>query len=276
MPKLFKLNQLNQSTLVILVLSIFVFLFLFYQVGFPSLGRERDQTQENFGVMDYFKKNVSKEPEQLEKKHVLITAATSRLGLDLATRLAKSKCKLFVNGRIPKKVEKTVKELRKFNENVWGTAADFHNEHEIEEMFKDAVSKMRKVDTLIVIPIQSKTTFALQRTSMKEWREYQAKNIDSMIYLNNLAITHMRRNGNGKIINVSTYKGKYQTTKLAKGTEILASNVIENHTKLLSEELFKDGIAVTTIRLDVDINYYNVDFNTDFNPPRDIRPILRR
>lgn len=269
-------TQLNPATIVILILACFVFLLCLYQIKPPKVSLF-SKNKEDFGIMDVFKKNVSKEPEYLERKKILITAATSGLGYDLAKKLAKSKCKLFITGRKQEKIDKVVKEFRKYNEFVWGKAADFSKESEVESMFKEAVSKLNRINVLIMIPIQTNNSFYLQRTSVKQWKEYQTKNFEAVLMLNNLAIAHMRRKGDTKIINVSTYKGKYQTTKIAKGTEILSSNIVENHTKVLSEELQPDGIAVVSVRLDVDINNYNFDFDIEkyVTLPNYVKPVIK-
>lgn len=267
-------KQLNSSTIIILILAFCVFLLCLYQVKLPNPFK---QQKENFGISDMFKKKVSKEPEQLEKKRVLITAATSGLGYELAKKLAKSNCKLFITGRKQGKIDKVVKEFSKYNNFVWGKSADFTKESEVEDMFKEAVSKLLTINTLIMVPIQTKNSFYLQRTSVSQWKEYQSKNFEAVLMLNNLTIAHMRRNDGGKIINVSTYKGKYQTTKLAKGTEILSSNIVENHTKVLSEELQNDGIAVVSVRLDVDINNYNYGFDIEkyVSLPEYVKPVIK-
>lgn len=267
-------KQLNSSTIIILILAFCVFLLCLYQVKLPNPFK---QEKETFGISDMFKKKVSKEPEQLEKKRVLITAATSGLGYELAKKLAKSNCKLFITGRKQEKIDKVVKEFSKYNNFVWGKSADFTKESEVEDMFKEAVSKLLTINTLIMVPIQTKNSFYLQRTSVSQWKEYQSKNFEAVLMLNNLTIAHMRRNDGGKIINVSTYKGKYQTTKLAKGTEILSSNIVENHTKVLSEELQNDGIAVVSVRLDVDINNYNYGFDIEkyVSLPEYVKPVIK-
>lgn len=267
-------NQLNSSSVIILLLACFVFLLCLYQIKPPALFKRH---KEEFALSDIFKKEVSKEPEQLERKRVLITAATSGFGYELAKKLAKSNCKLFITGRNQTKIDKVVKEFRKYNNFVWGKSADFTNESEVESMFKEAISKLKMLNTLIMIPIQTNNSFYLQKTTVSQWKEYQTKNFEAVLMLNNLAIAHMRRNKGGKIINVSTYKGKYQTTKLAKGTEILSSNIVENHTKVLSEELQNDGIAVTSVRLDVDINNYNFDFDIEkyVTLPSYVKPVIK-
>lgn len=269
-------KNLNSSTIVILILACFVFLLCLYQIKPPKISLF-SKNKEEFGIMDIFNKKVSKEPEHLERKRILLTAATSGLGYDLAKKLAKSKCKLFITGRKQEKIDKIVKELRKHNEYVWGKAADLTKENEVETMFQEAVSKLHKINVLIMIPIQTSNSFYLQKTSIKQWKEYQSKNFEAVLMLNNLAIAHMRRKGDTKIINVSTYKGKYQTTKLAKGTEILSSNIVENHTKVLSEELQKDGIAVLSIRLDVDINRHTYDFDIEkyVTLPNYVKPVIK-
>ena len=70
----------------------------------------------------------------------------------------------------------------------------------------------------------------------------------------------------GRIINVSNFKSKHNSTKTAQGAEILTNNIIENYSKLLASEVYGKNIAVILIRLDEDISGSQFNFNFPIKP----------
>lgn len=212
------------------------------------------KTTEHFGLFDFTKTKPSTIPDKLENKKILITCSTSHFGKDLATQLSTSKCKLFITGKSKEEVDKTVEKLRKHNKNVWGMEADFSDKSQIEKMFSYAVKTMGEVNTLIVLPVPCNNSRSLKKISYDEWKNHFVNNIDSVFLLNNLALAHMKNKGNGKIINVSSYKVKFDSTTVAPGNEILSDNMVEKYSRLLSADSFHDNVAVTTIRLDEELS----------------------
>ena len=199
----------------------------------------------------------------LYKKTILVTASTNGFGLQLATALAKYPVNIFITGKDFKKVNKTVFELQKINPNIKGKNAYFSDEKEVEEMFKDAVKRFKKIDIVINVPIRIYNKYKLSDTKVNKLKETMNKNLESMMQINNLAITHMKKNSiKGKLINVSNFKSKQSNTKTAQGVEILTNSVVENYTKLLSSEVYSKNIAVVLIRLDEDIT--GTQFNFEF------------
>ena len=207
---------------------------------------------------------------------MLITASTDGFGKMLATKLLKLNCKVFITGKTENSVKNTLNELKKIHEkNVHGKAADFTNETEIKNMFSEAVKHFKKIDILIIIPIPIRSKRALGNIDINEWTTNISKTINVVFLLNQLALKHMRGNSiKGKIINVSSYKTKLTNTRIVSGSDILTDNAIEKYSNLLSVETFGDGIAVTTIRLDEDIdaNKHFLDFN--LKVPKSVKGIV--
>ena len=117
-------------------------------------------------------------------------------------------------------------------------------------MFKDAVKQFKKIDIVINVPIRIYNKYKLSDTKVNKLKETMNKNLESMMQINNLAITHMKKNSiKGKLINVSNFKSKQSNTKTAQGVEIL-TNGVENYTKLLVSEMYSKNIAVVLIELD--------------------------
>ena len=266
MSNLFLDNQ-NSKTLVFIILLILCLAIIYYFIEC----KYREPSRENFISMALFQREIKEQEEEkkkemenpLYKKTILITASTNGFGLQLATALAKYPVNIFITGKDFKKVNKTVFELQKINPNIKGKNAYFSDEKEVEDMFKDAVKQFKKIDIVINVPIRIYNKYKLSDTKVNKLKETMNKNLESMMQINNLAITHMKKNSiKGKLINISNFKSKQSNTKTAQGVEILTNSVVENYTKLLSSEVYSKNIAVVLIRLDEDIT--GTQFNFEF------------
>jgi histidinol-phosphate aminotransferase len=266
MSNLFLDNQ-NSKTLVFIILLILCLTIIYYFIDC----KYRQQHREDFISMALFQREIKENEEEkkkemqnpLYKKTILITASTNGFGLQLATALAKYPVNIFITGKDFKKVNKTVSELQKINPNVQGKNAYFSDEKEVEEMFKEAVNKFKQIDIVINVPIRIYNKFKLSDTKVNKLKETMNKNLESMMQINNLAITHMKKKSiRGRIINVSNFKSKQSNTKTSQGVEILTNSVVENYSKLLSSEVYSKNIAVVLIRMDEDIT--GTQFNFEF------------
>ena len=237
-----------------LILSSICILIILFMSFFLYKMRPKTSTREEFGIFDFMKTPPSKKPTTLQSKKILITCATSHFGKDLATKLSTSNCKLFVTGKDSKKVEGLVTMLRKHNKHVWGKSADFSKKEEVEAMFKHAVSSMGSINTLINLPVPCNNARSIKKISFEDWQTHFTNNINSLLLLNKLALEHMKNKGDGKIINVSSYKVKLNDTIVAPGNEIISDHIVEKYSRLLSADSFEDGVAVTTIRLDEELS----------------------
>ncbi len=257
------LDSQNSKTLIFSILLIVCFTLIYYIV------LSKNQEQEDFISMALFQREIKEREEEkkkementLYKKSILITASTNGFGLQLATALAKYPVNIFITGKDFKKVQKIVNELRKINPNVYGKNAYFSDEKEVDAMFAEAVKKLKKINIVINVPIKIYNKFKISDTKVNKLKETMNKNLESMVQINNLAISHMKKNSiKGKLINVSNYKVKESNTRVAQGVEILTNGVIENYTKLLSSEVYHKNIAVVLIRLDEDVNGSQFNF----------------
>jgi histidinol-phosphate aminotransferase len=258
------LDNSNSKTLFLSIILILFLAILFH----INLIYKKKANREHFISLKLFSRdleeaNKNKLKNPLYKKTILITAATSGFGYKLAENLAKYPINLFITGKDIKKVDEAVIKLQKINPNVFGKSAYFSDEKEVEKMFETAVKKFKKIDIVINIPIRIYNKFRISDTKVDKIKEMMNKNLESIMQINNLAISHMsKKSVNGRIINVSNFKSKQTNTKTAQGAEILTNNIVENYTKLLSSEVYGKNIAVVLIRLDEDI--FGSQFNFDF------------
>ena len=244
--------MIKPVNLIFITISILLLLFLLYTLYQKKSHFSRKK--EEFGIFDFTRNKPSNETASMETKKILVTCATSHFGKDLVMNLATSNCKLFITGKDQKKIDALITQLQKKNKNVWGKAANFESKKEVEAMFKSAIQSMKGVNTLINLPVPCNNSRSIKKIEFEEWQQHFTNNINSLLLLNKLALDHMRNKGDGKIINVSSYKVKLDNTTIAPGNEIISDHIVEKYSRLLSADSFHDGVAVTTIRLDEELS----------------------
>ena len=87
----------------------------------------------------------------------------------------------------------------------------------------------------------------LLETKDEDWSSMADVKLHAMVRLNRAAIPHMRKNGWGRIVNMSSIGGLYSNPKLL--ISHVMSAAIHHLTKGLALEVATDGILVTAIAL---------------------------
>lgn len=252
---------MNDNIRIILVLIVIIVIFLLFYFMIRH------------DLFDYFENKMV----ELDGKTILVTAATNGLGLSLVESLCKYPCKLFITGKDEKKVYETVTELNKINKEVYGIHADFEDEKQIEVMWNTAVKHLKKIDYVINIPINTYSIFKLHKTELPQFKEAMNRNVESIIKINSLAVSHMKwYKIPGRIINVSNLRAKYKSTRFASGTDILAKNTLETYSNILANEVYGYDIAVITLRLDKDVTGGRFNYKLPIKPSKLGETILKK
>ncbi|BCU67290.1 3-oxoacyl-ACP reductase [Sulfolobales archaeon HS-7] len=182
----------------------------------------------------------------IKGKKILVTASTSGIGKGVAKSLAMEGAYIFVSSRNLDRVIETVKELKNFNENVWGDTVDLTNMASIDKLVNTALSQMGGIDILVVNsgnPPSEPSTFF--ENDINEWEYSIHLYLLSSIKLVKLITPYMIKRGWGRIFFLSSY-----TVKEPHDIFVLADvsrAPLLQLTKLLSRELGRHGITVNTI-----------------------------
>lgn len=194
-------------------------------------------------------------PKKLKDSRILITGSTRGLGFEIAKEINKHNPILVVTGRTVKNVNKVVKELKKTNEDVYGFAVDLSKKDGAKILFDKVYEKIGTVDILINNAFTAKGSRFLVSKNHEDWTDEFFVNVNSSILLSQKFAYRMKMNKiRGRIINISSYSSKLNSTYTNSGSEIILKNMLEKFTNMLAEELFKEKIAVTTLRIDDSLN----------------------
>jgi NAD(P)-dependent dehydrogenase (short-subunit alcohol dehydrogenase family) len=147
----------------------------------------------------------------VEGKRVLITGATSGLGLAMARALLESGAKVLVTGREPGKIEKVVATLKALPGDCEGAFVDVRDESSIETATADMVRNWGGIDVLInnaglgmraVHPGFLTETKPFWEIPTNSFRELIDTNLTGYFLVAKVVIPYFLKSGVGRIINI--------------------------------------------------------------------------
>jgi short-subunit dehydrogenase len=176
----------------------------------------------------------------VNNKVVIVTGASSGIGLATAKLLAEREAKLALASRSKEKLEKLSKEIP----NSWAVPADMTNISEIKNMIEKAQNHFGKIDILVNCAGQGYDA-PVEKTNIKTLRYIFDLDVVGPLVAMQQVIPIMRKQGGGTIINISSgtalmllpNNGGYSSMKKALAHISLTAR----------EELKKDNIVVSVV-----------------------------
>ncbi len=181
-------------------------------------------------------------------KTVLITGATSGIGLACAKIFAKNNYNLVLAARNLEKLESIKKEIEKDSEkiNVNIFKLDVQNKVEVKNLFEQVNSQNINIDILI-----NNAGLALGMTSVvdgdvEDWENMIDTNVKGLLYVTKFALPKMIERNVGHIINIGSIAG---VTAYANGAVYCATKAaVKFISDALRKELVDKNIRVTNIQ----------------------------
>lgn len=178
------------------------------------------------------------------EKQVLITGATSGIGLELARLFAQDGYNQIIVARKEDELEATAEELQAYGINVMTIAKDLFNENAANEVYNEIKSKGIEVDILVNNAGHGHYGEFVHTALEMELNIIQL-NIISLVTLTKLFLKDMVERGEGKILNVSSVASKspgpwqsvYHATKA----------FVQSFTEAVRVEVKDLGISVTAL-----------------------------
>ena len=194
-------------------------------------------------------------------KTILITGATSGIGLAAAKKLANEKNQLILCGRRQYKLDEIYKELSKFA-NVISLCFDVSDKNEVNRILNDLPEEFRSIDTLINNAGNAHGLDTIQEGSIEDWDNMIDINVKGLLYVSRAIIPKMVEKKNGPVINIGSLAGR---EVYEKGNVYCASkHAVNAISKAMRIDLNKTGIKVSEINPGlVETDFSNVRFKGD-------------
>jgi len=187
--------------------------------------------------------------ERLEGRVVIVTGGGHGIGKAYAARLAAEGAKVVIAEIDEKAAQAVAKELSDAGHEALGVRTDVSDPVSVEQMAEAAVQRFGRIDVLVnnaaifaTVPM-SRSPF--DEIGIDEWDRMMSVNVKGTWLASRAVIPQMRKQGYGKIVNVSSgtaLKGSpsrihYVTSKAG----------ILGFTKTLANEVGKDNICVNCV-----------------------------
>ena len=194
-------------------------------------------------------------------KTILITGATSGIGLAAAKKLANEKNQLILCGRRQYKLDEIYEELSK-SANVISLCFDVSDKNEVNRILNDLPEEFRSIDILINNAGNAHGLDTIQEGSIEDWDNMIDINVKGLLYVSRAIIPKMVEKKNGHVINIGSLAGR---EVYEKGNVYCASkHAVNAISKAMRIDLNKTGIKVSEINPGlVETDFSNVRFKGD-------------
>jgi len=177
-------------------------------------------------------------------RSVVISGGSRGLGLVLASRLASQGARLALLARDSDELQRAVEQLNAIGGEALGVVCDVRRQQEVDAAIEKVVTQFGTIDVLInnagVIQVGP-----LDHMTVKDFEDALAIHLYAPLFCSLAVLPHMRRAGEGRIVNISSVGGKiavphllpYSTSKFA----------LTGLSEGLRAELRRENIFVTTV-----------------------------
>jgi len=176
---------------------------------------------------------------------VVITGATSGIGLGLAKAFLKEGYNVVGTGRSAERLQATATQL-KAGESFLGVVGDVAKPESAKAAFDQAVAKFGKVDVLVnnagIFTAKPFIDF-----TPDEIDEQIATNLKGVLYSSQAAARHMGERKHGKIINITAALAMQPHSNVPALMAIALKGGVNNATRALALELAPYGVTVNAV-----------------------------
>ncbi len=181
----------------------------------------------------------------VKDKVVVVTGSSRGIGRAISVQLARSGAKVVISSRKEEACEAVYDELVKEGHEVLCLPCHVGEREQVENLIKKTVEKWGRIDSLICNAATNPVFGPISTLTDKAFDKIMNINLKSSLWLSNLSVPHMVKNGGGSIILMSSITafvgtdtiGAYGISKAAE------ASLVRN----LAVELGPKGIRVNGI-----------------------------
>ena len=183
-------------------------------------------------------------------KVALITAAASGIGRATADIIAAEGGTVVAVDTDKARLETMLAEIGKAGGRAFGRPADALDAHQVEDVVKTVVSEHGRIDILVNAvggsTIVKNPAATVEEQTLAEWQRLISFNLDGTFLFCHAVAPVMKRQGGGKIVNISSIAGRGISAS-SSGAYAAAKGGIIAFTRKLAHELGPSGVNVNAI-----------------------------
>ena len=180
----------------------------------------------------------------LNGKVALVTAASKGIGRAIAEELAREGADVAICARGKKALDEAVDALQRLGVQAAGFPADAASAEDVDDVVRATIDDFGRID--ILVNNAGDAWFGrMVETTDEQWEQALDVNLYSAVRFTRAVVPHMRSQGGGRIINISTV-GAHSPIVGMVDYEAAKAGLLA-FAKTMANELAADGILVNTV-----------------------------
>lgn len=180
----------------------------------------------------------------LNGKVAVVTGASEGIGKATAERLAAEGAKVAICARRPEPLKQVADEITARGGEAFAQAADMSSADDAEHFIRAVVERYGRID-ILVNNAGSSVRGPFEQVEEKLWHQDIELKVFGAIRACRLALPYMKKQGGGRIVNISTVAGKQPDA--ASGPTSVSRAAGLALTKALSKEFAQHNILVNAV-----------------------------
>lgn len=181
-----------------------------------------------------------------ENRIVVITGASSGLGVQMAKGFASRKATLVIMARREEKLKQVKEMLEEMGSECLAIKCDVTKVEDVNKAAEIVMEKYRKVDVLVNCAGSAKNNGVLNMTD-EEWQFTIDTDMNSVFYVTRAFANIMKKNNYGRIINIASMYGMVGNMAMDTIAYHTSKGGVINFTRAAAAELAKYNITCNAI-----------------------------
>ena len=178
-------------------------------------------------------------------KVALITGGSRGIGRAIAAAYADQGAQVFICGRNPADIDRTVAEIRQAGGEIAGAPGDIGNATDVGRIVAAAMAKFAAIDILVNNAGILGPRVAIAEYPIAEWEEVMRINLNGLFFVTREVLRVMLARQGGSIINVTSGVGRLGKARW--GAYAVSKAGLEGFTQVLADEVKDSGIRVNSV-----------------------------